>query len=146
MQRPKSRFKTTMRLDRYINRNHRRTSNIAADSRTTTGRCYWRKPPRARSVSASKRTRAQIAILRTRTREGIMLCGDLRRARRASEPKARRTRGRFVFATDFRNVQEEQRQSCSLARPSARSGSGTVSKNRNVRSKCRCSCVLQFTS
>ena len=33
-----------------------------------------------------------------------------------------------------------------LKRPSARSGLGTVSKDRNVRSNCRCSCVLQFTS
>lgn len=37
-------------------------------------------------------------------------------------------------------------QSWKLRRPSARSGPGTVSKDRNVRSKCRCSCVLQFTS
>ena len=31
-------------------------------------------------------------------------------------------------------------------RPSARRGPGIVSVDRNVRSKCRCSCVLQFTS
>lgn len=37
-------------------------------------------------------------------------------------------------------------QSWKLKRPSARSGPGTVSKDRNVRSNCRCSCVLQFTS
>lgn len=30
-------------------------------------------------------------------------------------------------------------------RPSARRGPGIVSVDRNVRSKCRCSCVLQFT-
>lgn len=34
----------------------------------------------------------------------------------------------------------------SLKRPSARRGPGIVSVDRNVRSKCRCSCVLQFTS
>lgn len=33
-----------------------------------------------------------------------------------------------------------------LKRPSARRGPGIVSVDRNVRSKCRCSCVLQFTS
>jgi len=31
-------------------------------------------------------------------------------------------------------------------RPSARRGPGIASVDRNVRSKCRCSCVLQFTS
>lgn len=36
-------------------------------------------------------------------------------------------------------------QSWILKRPSARSGPGTVSEDRNVRSKCRCSSVLQFT-
>lgn len=35
---------------------------------------------------------------------------------------------------------------CVLKRPSARRGPGIVSVDRNVRSKCRCSCVLQFTS
>lgn len=34
----------------------------------------------------------------------------------------------------------------SCERPSARRGPGIVSEDRNVRSKCRCSCVLQFTS
>lgn len=33
-----------------------------------------------------------------------------------------------------------------VKRPSARRGPGIVSVDRNVRSKCRCSCVLQFTS
>lgn len=33
-----------------------------------------------------------------------------------------------------------------IKRPSARRGPGDDSVDRNVRSKCRCSCVLQFTS
>lgn len=33
-----------------------------------------------------------------------------------------------------------------VERPSARRGPGIESVDRNVRSKCRCSCVLQFTS
>lgn len=33
-----------------------------------------------------------------------------------------------------------------VERPSARRGPGDISVDRNVRSKCRCSCVLQFTS
>lgn len=33
-----------------------------------------------------------------------------------------------------------------VERPSARRGPGIGSVDRNVRSKCRCSCVLQFTS
>lgn len=35
---------------------------------------------------------------------------------------------------------------CIYKRPSARRGPGIKSVDRNVRSKCRCSCVLQFTS
>ena len=37
------------------------------------------------------------------------------------------------------------RQGFSCMRPSARRGFRTESETRNVRSKCRCSCVLQFT-
>lgn len=40
---------------------------------------------------------------------------------------------------------EKDKQFLYYKRPSARRGPGIVSVDRNVRSKCRCSCVLQFT-
>ena len=54
-------------------------------------------------------------------------------------PTIARTRARLFTARGASSL-------CLLKRPSARRGPGIVSVDRNVRSKCRCSCVLQFTS
>lgn len=54
------------------------------------------------------------------------ICDD---ARARARTRPRRTQAVFVIRK----------------RPSARRGPGIVSVDRNVRSNCRCSCVLQFT-
>lgn len=51
-----------------------------------------------------------------------------------------------IFALRRRPKSNERKQYLVFKRPSARRGPGIVSVDRNVRSKCRCSCVLQFTS
>lgn len=64
----------------------------------------------------------------------------LRRAAALSTQLSRRTSNERSYAETAQAV------FVMLKRPSARRGPGLVSVDRNVRSKCRCSCVLQFTS
>lgn len=77
-------------------------------------------------------------------------------------PKDRLCRQSFIFSNDaacdersglrsfFSLSAKKKKKKNSLVlfveRPSARRGPGIGSVDRNVRSKCRCSCVLQFTS
>ena len=80
---------------------------------------------------------------------GALFSGSLLR------PTMRSRSQRFV-SSDAGSFRSQRTLSTSLAakqavwlynkRPSARRGPGIVSVDRNVRSKCRCSCVLQFTS
>ena len=57
-----------------------------------------------------------------------------------------RTPRRIPRAQKRATTQRAQAAWFVVKRPSARRGPGIVSVDRNVRSKCRCSCVLQFTS
>lgn len=94
---------------------------------TRSSPCHFRRRPgrRDRRLSA---TREFVRVSRTQPR-------------RASN--VARTRARVSLARDTSSGASSFGV---LKRPSARRGPGIVSVDRNVRSKCRCSCVLQFTS
>lgn len=117
--------------------------------------------PRAAAAAARNRVNASPVVLlivhlgrRPRRRETAGLSSSLRRG--SVHPRFARIRGASRARSSRANVQRSlvrarqvRRRASSLwllKRPSARRGPGIVSVDRNVRSKCRCSCVLQFTS
>lgn len=99
----------------------------------------------AKAVNRRQQTQRRCADQPSR-RSHSQRCVDRSSSTGGGAPFRRRGGGRGRTNRDAPSSRTQTTVAFSFSnRPSARRGPGTESMDRNVRSKCRCSCILQFT-
>lgn len=105
--------------------------------------------PVSRRKGRPRESRTRSSHGHANTRSLRVISDDAQGGERHSAQESSRARSLGERPTSLVRARPRDARASSFVivkRPSARRGPGIVSVDRNVRSKCRCSCVLQFTS